>query len=44
MSDDVFNSNQSIPETLKKKQNMDNFPVNFFLHEGNWGKELFCPK
>ena len=30
MSGDVFNSNQPIPEILKKKQNMDKYPVNFF--------------
>ena len=31
MSGQVFNSNQPIPETLKKKQNMDKYPVNFFF-------------
>ena len=44
MSGEVFNSNQPIPEILKKKQNMDKYPVNFFLHEGNCEKELFRPK
>ena len=30
----------------QKKQNMSKFcrELNFFLHEENWEKELFCPR
>ena len=38
MTGDAFNSNQWI---LKKKLNMVKFPVNDFLHEENWERELF---